>query len=162
MDEVHQPDFTYWTKMPQWTAEEAAALLLGFEPRAVRWLDWREEQEYFALCELAQRCFDAGQVEYSGTPAQWLAWARRVDQPIPAELEAEILESDALGALCGGAGAPTSQQRDILRAISELWPDGNLPGRASDRDKEIHGWFKAKSLTLPSERNIRAALALRK
>lgn len=154
MDEVYQPDFAYWAKLPEWTVEEASALLLEFEPRLVRFLDWREEEEYLALCELAQRCFNAGQIGYPATPAEWIAWARRVGQPMPRGLEAvgEVFEG------CDADRDPTPQQREILRAVSELWPDGNLPSRTGDRDPKIKSWFKSRQLTAPGASSIRATL----
>lgn len=49
-------------------------------------------------------------------------------------------------------------QQKIRKAVSELWPNGHLPGRGKDRDKAIVKWFTSKGETPPSARTIRRAL----
>ena len=95
----YQPDsldanFSYWAKMSEWNYEEAAAILVGINPKRLK-LDQAKfrvsvggpaRDRYKGIRELALRAY----LDIEGSsPAKWLDWARKIDLPIPAQLEAE-------------------------------------------------------------------------
>src|SRR5262245_18019578 len=106
MNKLLQIDFIYWARLPYWDSEEACWLLSGLNPHVMRGEEVDFESDvgcwpfanfaggirYLPDCrdfhELAQRAFNVGEIDKPGTPAQWLAWAKKRDLSIPPELAA--------------------------------------------------------------------------
>jgi hypothetical protein len=116
-----QPDtleanFAFWAKMPQWSADEAASLLLGLNPFLMndhRLLDdgpSQFEDKYHSLSELAWRTLEHRDIEHPYTPARWLAWAQERDLPIPSELAAEIVKWSEVSGSVGSAASAQKQK----------------------------------------------------
>jgi hypothetical protein len=104
----YQPDspdanFSYWAKMGEWNYEEAAAVLVGINPNRLS-LDEAKfrvsvsgaaRDQYKGICELALRAYSI--VDPQGSPpAKWLEWARKINLPIPVQLEAEVQKLGAV------------------------------------------------------------------
>jgi hypothetical protein len=98
----YQPDspdanFSYWAKMSEWNYEEAAAVLVGINPNRLT-LDQAKfrvsisgaaRDRYKGIRELALRAYS--DIDFQGSPpAKWLEWARKINLPIPVQLEAEV------------------------------------------------------------------------
>jgi hypothetical protein len=77
--------------MPHWSVEEAAALLIGLNPRHVSRhgvLDYDadgNESPYQSILELSKRAYGTGRIG-SGSPREWIDWAKAIDLPVPAKL----------------------------------------------------------------------------
>ncbi|MGJ0427221.1 hypothetical protein [Methylocystis sp.] len=134
--ETSEASFVYWAKMPSWSEEEAAALLLGFNPdfisreasrtygRAPRHIT-----EYFSLCELTRRASGHRQIPYPQTPARWLAWAKKRDLVLLPKLEAEIVKWD--GANGATVEADGKRVAELEARIAELTARGEARSSAS-------------------------------
>lgn len=73
--------------------------------------------QYDSLKDLARRASYSNQIGWRRTPARWLAWAKKIDLPVPPELEAEILKWDGVnGETVSAEGARIIQlQADVAR-----------------------------------------------
>jgi hypothetical protein len=88
-------DFSYWSKLPYWTAEEGTALSFGYEPRVVAadLLPHRDHPftvEYQNRRELAIRDQDVGHLQARILPGDYINWAQRVGVPFPSKLEEAV------------------------------------------------------------------------
>ncbi|MEA1940672.1 MAG: hypothetical protein U9P68_00345 [Pseudomonadota bacterium] len=94
--------YDYWSKAAYWSVEEAVALVLGRNPRAVikkrRAHGERKARfhpdlcgpKFEALYELAQRAVSTRQIRLSTPPGMFLAWAKRNRIAAPERLEAIV------------------------------------------------------------------------
>jgi hypothetical protein len=90
-------DFAYWSKVAYWTLDEATALSFGKAPEVV---DWKHVEpytqvspfarEYERLRQLTLRAKGAKQLSDPTYPGPYLAWAKRNEISIPAELEEAV------------------------------------------------------------------------
>jgi len=94
----------YWARMPHWTEEEAAALLLGVNPEIMTngsdsWEDIVRAHagQYAGILALTRRVTANRQIEPPCTPARWLAWAIALDMPVPEELRQLVDQWDGVG-----------------------------------------------------------------
>jgi hypothetical protein len=107
------PDrLAYWMKMPEWTSDEAAALLCGIDPDGVvnssmvvvgeaiqggvnlgpsQITYVSEDFDFNDLRRLLER---AGPSGYRAPPARWLTLAKKLDICLPPELEAAVAKYD--------------------------------------------------------------------
>lgn len=95
----------HWARMSGWSLDEAIALSFGKDPRVVHWKVIQPltqvsafARAYEARREIVMRARQWGQLYDPVLPSLFLAWARRVKIPYPAELEAAITE---LGQIVG-------------------------------------------------------------
>jgi hypothetical protein len=98
----HQPraaaDFEYWSKMPGWSLEEAVALSLGKAPEVVnrvtmdvifqRWPPFATKYE--RLHALVSRANELGQLSDPVLPGDFLAWAKKNEINVSAELVEKV------------------------------------------------------------------------
>lgn len=86
-------DVSRWAQMPYWTLDEAVALSLGRDPRFANWetvqqlvASSRFAFRFAAQREIVNRAKTMGQLREKTTPALFLAWAERMQFPMPDEL----------------------------------------------------------------------------
>lgn len=89
-------DFNHWSKMPYWSLEESAALLLGKDPTVVNWDLVQHYQEwpfttdlsinYTKLRDLIFRAFTAKEIEEQNPPSVFIQWADSRGVEVPEEL----------------------------------------------------------------------------
>lgn len=89
-------DFNHWSKMPYWSLEESAALLLGRDPEVVNWNIVQHHQEwpfttelsinYTKLRNLILRAFKIKEIEEKNPPFAFLQWADSRGIDVPEEL----------------------------------------------------------------------------
>jgi hypothetical protein len=86
-------DVSRWAQMPYWTLDEAVALSLGRDPRFVNWETVQQlvASSRFAFRfadqrEIVNRARTMGQLRERTTPATFIAWAERMQFPMPDEL----------------------------------------------------------------------------
>lgn len=92
-----KPDFGYWAKLPYWNIEEAVALVLGRDPKYANRkgvqpylnVSWGARQ-YEQTLVIAERAVGMQQLTNGTIPGPFLAWAKRYDISVPAELEAAV------------------------------------------------------------------------
>jgi hypothetical protein len=89
-----KPDFTYWAKVPFWTIEEAVALVHGRDPKYANRkavAPYLQVSPFARLYEqtliMAQRAVGMEQLTDGTLPGAFIAWAKRYDIPVAAELE---------------------------------------------------------------------------
>jgi hypothetical protein len=105
-------DVTHWSRMSYWTLDEAVALSLGKDPRVVKWDRVKSlvhsspfATEFDARREIVIRAIVMRQISNSTIPAVFLAWADRMQFPMPANTRR-----------CGqGARTPNSGQEISLQ-----------------------------------------------
>jgi hypothetical protein len=117
-------NFAYWAKLPEWTGEEAASLILGLNPNIMADLELnygtaaQYAAAYNSLENLASRAIKRQHIPYPHTPVRWLTWAKKCNLPIPPALEEEILRWD------GVSGSAVSADRarivELEAQIAEL------------------------------------------
>ncbi len=103
-------DLVHWSKAPYWTLDEAIALSFGKAPEVVKWESvkgycvqgvWLQgvpfqgpnspfAVKYGRVRELALRAKASKQLSDPVLPSIFLAWARRMEIEVPAELVAQI------------------------------------------------------------------------
>jgi hypothetical protein len=83
--------------MPHWTLDEAIALAFGKAPEYVNWKSVEPHRaqspfaaQYFRVRELAQRALQWQQLYDPVVPGIFVAWAKRMQMPIPPDLEAAV------------------------------------------------------------------------
>jgi hypothetical protein len=98
----HQPsaraDFSHWAKCSYWQISEAVALVLGKEPKYVNETSLRPYvristfvSAFNRLADLAERAVAWNQLTKPIGPGAFIAWAKRYDIAVPAELEAAVV-----------------------------------------------------------------------
>lgn len=97
----NKADLRYWAKMSYWSPEDLCALSLGREPTVVNWARISEYskisefvREYEKRLMLVSRARAMHQLWDKTPPNLAVAWARRMNFDLPAEL---VLEVEALG-----------------------------------------------------------------
>ncbi|WP_454619042.1 hypothetical protein [Bradyrhizobium cenepequi] len=98
-----------------------------------------------------------------------LDWEHGIACDIHGEIYSSIHVADSASPITVGQAERSSQSskddawtalhRRIREAVTELWPSGDMPARAKDRDEAIRDWFSHKNETPPHDRSIRRALA---
>jgi hypothetical protein len=90
--------FDYWSKAAFWQLDEAAALLVGFDPALARstyqprgQLDYNSWRHWKDVRELLSRALTARQIDLNLGPGGILAWAKRLDIAYPPELETAVM-----------------------------------------------------------------------
>lgn len=95
-------DFVHWSKATYWTLDEAIALSFGKAPEAVKWESVKGycvslqgpgspfAVKYGRVRDLALRAKAWKQLSDPVLPSTFLAWARRMEIEVPAELVAQI------------------------------------------------------------------------
>ena len=97
-------DFTYWARADCWTLEEAVALCLGREPKAVNsstleeWRDeaWRRQRSKFVAqfernLDLARRAQQVGALQEPVPPKSFLDWTDGKGIDYPAALRDDVI-----------------------------------------------------------------------
>lgn len=86
-------DYEHWSKASYWTLDEAVALSFGKPPETVNWKSVesftkisRFALQYNRRRDLARHAKDFGQLYDPVLPGIFLAWAKRTDVSVPAEL----------------------------------------------------------------------------
>jgi len=95
-------DFNHWAKAAHWTLDEAIALSLGKAPELVRWEKLQSltavgspfVTQYARRRDLALRAKAWEQVYDPVLPGIFLAWAKRIDIDVPAELIEAVEKHD--------------------------------------------------------------------
>jgi hypothetical protein len=94
-------DYSHWCKQPYWTIDEGIALILGKDPRKVKWDDVKQYAQHSAFVEkfqerreTAQRYVACKELTDSNYTGYFLAWAQRMGFGVPAELISGV---EALG-----------------------------------------------------------------
>ncbi len=96
--EQSEADFKYWSHISLWSNEEGIALLLGKDPKVVRWDNVRHYvndpyyfsdmcAEYDKLRMMLVRSLETQEIEPSNTPEVFLAWAAMKGLSIPEGLQ---------------------------------------------------------------------------
>ena len=90
-------DFAHWSKVAYWTLDEATALSFGKAPEVVDWKGVEPytqvspfAREYERLRQLTLRAKGAKHLSDPTYPGPYLAWAKRNEISIPAELEETV------------------------------------------------------------------------
>lgn len=90
-------DFAHWAKLDFWTLEEAVALCFGRSPKVVNPKSvesFRDvspfARQFMDTLEIATRARAMNQIQGSNIPGFFIAWAKRMELPFPAELEALV------------------------------------------------------------------------
>ena len=84
-------DFNHSGKKALWFIEEGITLILGKDPKKVKWEEIKRYNSPFVkkfeeIKELAKSYQNAGQLSDPTTPGEFLAWAERMGLDIPKEL----------------------------------------------------------------------------
>lgn len=129
-------DFHHWAKSAFWTLDEAVALALGREPRAVRWNEISPlvaisefAARFGRLRDLVRRSRLVGELTDPVAPAQFLEWASRLGIEVPAELATAVREID-LAAPRGNA--PSLERVPSASSEASGRKDADLGGRERD------------------------------
>jgi hypothetical protein len=92
-----QADFSHWSKATYWTLDEAIALSFGKAPEVVTWetvgphlLFSAFAKHYQRRRDLALRAVAWQQLFDPVSPGIFLAWAERIDEPVPPKLVAAV------------------------------------------------------------------------
>jgi hypothetical protein len=91
-------DYGHWSKAAHWTLDEAIALSFGRAPEVVRWDQLQKftslgspfVAQYARRRDLAMRALAWKQLYDPVLPGIFLAWAKRIDIPVPPELTEAI------------------------------------------------------------------------
>lgn len=127
-------DFDFWSKTAHWTIDEAIALSLGKSPKVV---DLKRVQpyaasgfdgtlaspfavEYTQRWELARRAIAWKQIYDPILPTLFLAWARRLDLPVPAALTSAI---EARGLVIADWQSLHDQQKELATGWKKRYDD---------------------------------------
>jgi hypothetical protein len=115
-----QADLGYWAKLAHWHPSEAAALSLGYSPRFVNpdtvkpYLESSSEaQEFERRLMLVSRAVETGALKHQFSPAEFVAWAKRINLELPDALTA------ALAKICISHNA-SNDEVDELREQNAL------------------------------------------
>jgi hypothetical protein len=153
-----QADPVYWAKMPEWTVEEAAAILCGFNPAFVDELDMATLLEYNGLLELALRAANSRDFGYPYTPALWLNWAKKIDRQVPPELEAAVAKYHQQPApLSDGSDKSDHANEKAKRGPKFKWDWESLQAEAFEL-LDYHGDFDAADPEWNSQSCLERAL----
>lgn len=92
-----QADFNHWSKAAHWTLDEAIALSFGRAPEVVTWQKVMPclnisafAKQYQRRRDLALRAVAWQQLFDPVLPGIFLAWAERIDEPVPPKLVAAV------------------------------------------------------------------------
>lgn len=90
-----KPDYAHWAKMAYWTTDEGIALLLGRSPHFLEWEKVKNVAspviwQFAKIRETAKRAVHFKTLNANERPGSFIAWAKRFDLPLPAELEAQV------------------------------------------------------------------------
>ena len=118
-------DVAHWSRMSYWSIDEAVALSLGKDPRVVKWLRVKDflhsspfATEFEARREIVIRAIVKRQLSDFTIPAVFLAWADRMQDPMPAKLVNAV---KALGHQIADWKSAYDKQRKIAdNAVAEL------------------------------------------
>ena len=90
-------NFEHWARCAYWSIEESVALVLGREPKFANWEILRPfadvstfVQQFDRINDLAHRAVTWDQLTKPTGPGAFIAWAKRYDISVPAELEAAV------------------------------------------------------------------------
>jgi hypothetical protein len=91
-----EADFAYWAKMGTWEWHEGAAVLVGINPNLTgdeaklrSSVNRQALIKYKGILDLAVRAY-ADLDRHGSGPEEWLDWARKINLPIPPELETQV------------------------------------------------------------------------
>ncbi len=137
----------YWLKLPEWTSEEAAALLCGVDPdvlcgvEPVLWEFLGQPDEINKLRRRIERM--APRDRRSGVPpGKWLALAKKYDICVPLELETQVGPAATGARICDETAC-----KEKLIELMKNAPDDPIP------KSEVH---KTHFSTLPKRTFNRA------
>jgi rhodanese-related sulfurtransferase len=95
---VSEADFERWSKLADWTIDEAIALSFGKDPDVVNWKLVQNyggrsgfADQYLKRRQLALRAVRQHQLDDPVTPGCFLAWAKHNDVDFPAELGTQVV-----------------------------------------------------------------------
>lgn len=90
-------DFAHWARLDYWTLEESIALCFGKSPKVVTKKSVEPvrdvspfARQFMDALEIAARARAMDQIADSNIPGFFIAWAKRMELPFPAELEALV------------------------------------------------------------------------
>jgi hypothetical protein len=163
-------DFVHWSKAAHWTLDEAIALALGKDPKAVTWERVKEflrispfVQRYEQVRDLALRAKAWNQLYDPVLPGIFLAWAKRSDIEVPPELLEQVEKRGIVVADWKDAYDKLKEQFDILlldrdkigdickRLIQER---DELKKQVVELDSLAWEGFDPDGVTYPSELDI--------
>lgn len=114
---------SHWAKMSYWTPDEAVALSLGCEPRFASWPTIQQligvshfASNFAARREIVVRAKAMGQLWDTTIPYRFLAWAERMQFPMPGDLVEAV---KALGNVVADWKTRFEQQRDLKEAAEK-------------------------------------------
>ena len=91
-------EITHWSRTSYWSLDEATALSLGKEPRVVDWDNVKSftaaspfARKYERLRDLILRAQAVEQLNDPVLPGFYIAWAKRNEIAVPADLEAAVV-----------------------------------------------------------------------
>lgn len=127
-------DFGHWAKLDYWTLEEGVALCFGRSPKAVNRKSIEPERDvspfakqFMDALEIAARARAMDQIADSNIPGFFIAWAKRMELPFPAEMEALVAKRAPImdwQAACAQWQANSNQWQEAhgkaMARISEL------------------------------------------
>jgi hypothetical protein len=154
-------DFAVWIRMPKWTSDQAAALLLGKEPSIVH---WARVEEHLSESAFAR---SYGQLKASlessqaapGSPNNIVNWARDRGIAIPSALNTAVPK---LVAPHAASGSPSSKGTKVLEgcveAILHVYGPVEPKGvRQEQRKTAINKWLKQNGRATVSLSTIKRA-----
>lgn len=113
----------HWAKMSYWTPDEAVALSLGCEPHFASWATIQQltgvspfASKFAARREVVVRAKAMGQLWDTTIPSIFLAWAERMQFPMPGDLVEAV---KALGNVVADWKAHFEQQRNLKEAAEK-------------------------------------------
>lgn len=155
-------DFDQWAKMEYWTVDEGIALLLGRSPTVLVWDKVQNVAspvvlQFARIREAAQRAVNWKTLHAGNRPGAFIAWAKRFEHPVPAELEEKVQK---FGHFMGDWYSNYQQLEKNYDALKEQY-DANLNEMKQTYDGIVAGWKKqCESLSEGSTKNHKTALAL--
>ncbi len=164
-------DFGHWSKAVYWSLDEAIALSFGKAPEVVTWTKLESflgssafARQYSRVRDLATRAKNWGQLYDPVVPGIYLAWARRVDVVVPAELVTAV---EARGIVVADwkdlydkldakyAEVYADREKLIALCREQVAERDGLIKRVADLQNEVEGWqFDESSDNYPPELDV--------
>jgi len=125
----HQPsanaDFSHWSKAAHWTLDESIALSFGKAPERVTWEHVRPlvavspfASQYARRRDLALRAVPWKQLFDPVLPGIFLAWCKRLDLSVPAELTEAV---QALGVQIADWQSRYEEMKALVEKVGNDW-----------------------------------------
>ena len=139
-DPTAQADFKYWAKVAHWSADEAAALSLGYEPRFVNSDTIRPylqisgaADEFDRRLMLISRALAVNALEQRLSPANFIAWADCFRIQLPAALREAVATITPWDKPAHRDLEELRKQNEVLRGELEQFKAANKDLKAKER-----------------------------